>query len=211
MNHQLPWDITADDDDGEKTAPATGAWTGRRLIAVMLLTAAALDLARCGLVLAPARQPVPAAGLAAAGLAAAALTVRTARGCQAGQRWAGWAALLIGAMSAPQAAASGFHAPYTIPDTATAALGILLTVTVLATAGPAGPPRRDTENPCAMDRRATGDPARDEGRSAAGDPARGEGRSAGISDPGSHGQTSLWRPREALLARTIRCFTPSSR
>jgi hypothetical protein len=141
MNTPLPWDIaTADEEKAPRARP------GRCLIAVMLLTAAALDLARCGLVLAPARHPVATAGLAAAGLAAAALTVRTARGCQAGQRWAGWAALLIGAMSAPQAAASGFHSPYTIPDTATAALGILLTVTVLATAGQAGPPRRDTEN-----------------------------------------------------------------
>jgi hypothetical protein len=83
-----------------------------------------------------------------AGLAAAALSVRTARGCQAGQRWAGWAALLIGAASAPQAAASGFHGPYTIPDTATAALGVLLTVAVLATAGRAGPPGHATENSC---------------------------------------------------------------
>jgi len=76
------------------------------------------------------------------GLAAAVLSVRTARGCQAGRRWSSWAALLIGAASAPQAAASGFHSPYTIPDTATAALGILLAVTVLATAGRMD--RRDT-------------------------------------------------------------------
>ncbi len=101
----------------------------------MLLTAAALDLTRCGLVMAAARHPAPTAGLVAAGLAAAALTARTARGCQAGQRWAGWAALLIGVASAPQAAASGFRSPYMIPDTATAALGILLAITILATAG----------------------------------------------------------------------------
>ena len=50
-------------------------------------------------------------GLVTAGLAAAALTARTARGCQAGQRWASWAALLIGVASAPQAAESGFAAP----------------------------------------------------------------------------------------------------
>ena len=43
--------------------------------------------------------------------------------------------MLIGLASAPQAAASGFRSPYLIPDTATAALGILLTVTILATAG----------------------------------------------------------------------------
>jgi hypothetical protein len=50
--------------------------------------------------------------------------------------------LLIGLASAPQAAASGFRSPYLIPDTATAALGILLAVTILATAGRMD--RRDT-------------------------------------------------------------------
>jgi hypothetical protein len=63
--------------------------------------------------------------------------------------------LLIGAASAPQAAATGFHAPYTIPDTATAALGVLLTVAVLATAGHTGQPGHDAENPCAIDRGVT--------------------------------------------------------
>ena len=81
-------------------------------------------------------------GTAAAGLAAAGLTARTARGCQVGQRWAGWRALLIGAASAPQAAASGFRSPYTIPDMATTALGMLLAITIMATAGRMG--RRDT-------------------------------------------------------------------
>jgi hypothetical protein len=153
MNNRLPWDVTAADADadadadaegdagGGKTAPAAGAQVIRRLIVVLLLTAAALDLTRCGLVLAAARHLAPAAGLVAAGLAAAALTAQTARGCQAGQRWAGWAALLIGGLSAPQAAASGFRSPYTIPDTATAALGTLLAITILATAGRMG---RDT-------------------------------------------------------------------
>ena len=119
-----------------------GTQTVRRLIVLMLFTAAALDLTRCGLVMAAARHPGPTAGLVAAGLAAAALTARTARGCRAGQRWAGWAAVLIGLASAPQAAASGFRSPYLIPDTATAALGILLAVTILATAGRMD--RRDT-------------------------------------------------------------------
>jgi hypothetical protein len=111
------------------------------VIVVLLLTAAALDLTRCGLVMAAARHPASAVTLIAPGLAAAALTARTARGCQAGRRWAGWVALLIGAGSAPQAAAAGFRSPYTIPDAATAALGVLLAVTILATAGPTG--RRD--------------------------------------------------------------------
>jgi hypothetical protein len=136
MNNRLPWDITATDADDEKGAAGAQALVVRRLIVVLLVTAAALDLTRCGLVMTATRHPGPAAGLVAAGLAAAALTARTARGCQAGQRWAGWAALLVGAASAPQAATSGFRGPFTIPDTATAALGVLLATTILATAGP---------------------------------------------------------------------------
>jgi hypothetical protein len=151
MNNRLPGDIAAADDDVGPAAPPADIRPGRRLIAVMLLAAAALDLTRCGLVLATARHPAPAAGLVVSGLAAAALSMRTARGCQGGQRWAGWAALLIGAASAPQAAASGFHAPYTIPDTATAALGILLAVAVLATAGLTGLPGDNSGNPCPID------------------------------------------------------------
>jgi hypothetical protein len=141
MNNCLPRDITTDAEGG-KPEPATGTPTVRRLIVLMLFTAATLDLTRCGLVMAAARHPAPTAGLVTAGLAAAALTARTARGCRAGRRWAGWAALLIGLTSVPQAAASGFRSPYLIPDTATAALGILLAVTILATAGRMD--RRDT-------------------------------------------------------------------
>jgi hypothetical protein len=152
MVDRMPWDITAAGADGEKAAPAARPRPGRHLIAVMLLTAALLDLTRCGLVLAAARHPAPIAGLAAAGLAAAVLSVRTARGCQAGRRWAGLAALLIGAASAPQAAMSGFHGPYAIPDTATAVVGVLLAVAVLATARTAGQPGQYTENPCTIDR-----------------------------------------------------------
>jgi hypothetical protein len=73
--------------------------------------------------------------------------VTAARGYRAGQRWAAWAALLIGVASAPQASASGFHDPYTIPDVATAALGVLLTVAILATAGRPGQPVRYLEPP----------------------------------------------------------------
>jgi hypothetical protein len=138
MNDRLPWDITAADADDGKAAAAAAAQVVRRIIAGLLLTAAALDLTRCGLVMTAARHPAPTAGLAAAGLAAAGLTARTARGCQVGQRWAGWAALAIGAASAPQAVASGFRSPYTIPDTATAAVGLLLAITILATAGRIG-------------------------------------------------------------------------
>ena len=97
-----------------------------------------------------------------AGLAAAALTARTARGCRAGRGWAGWAALLIGLASAPQAAVSGFRSPYLIPDTATAALGVLLAVTVLATAGRLDRPGPDTGKPPGQEAMTS-----NEGRSAA--------------------------------------------
>jgi hypothetical protein len=120
--------------------PAASSWPGRRLIMVMLLATAILDLTRCGVAVAMARQAGPAIGLVAAGLAAAALSLWTAHACQAGRRWAAWAALLIGTASAPQAALSGFRIPYAIPDTVTAALGVLLAVTVLATVGQTGPP-----------------------------------------------------------------------
>ena len=132
------------------TTTASDIRPGGRLIAVILFGAAALDLARCCLVLMTVRHPAQTAALVAAGLAAAAVSLRTARGCRTGRRWSGWTALMIGALSAPQAAASGFHAPYAIPDMATAALGVLLAVTVLATASPAGQPGHDTGNCCVI-------------------------------------------------------------
>jgi hypothetical protein len=129
---------------------AAGRPAGLRLIAAMLTAAAALDLTRCSLVLLTFRHAAPAAGLVAAGTGAAVLSVTAARGYRAGQRWAAWAALLTGVASAPQASASGFHSPYVIPDVATAALGVLLTITILATAGPPGQPARHLEIPCAL-------------------------------------------------------------
>jgi hypothetical protein len=137
-------------DAGPKPSWAEGR-AARRLIPVLLLAAAALDLARCCLVMATARHPAPAAGVVAAGLAAAALSIWTARGHLRGRRWPAWAAVLIGAASAPQAAASGFGGPYTIPDTATAVLGVVLAVTVLATVG-STTPGLHTVNPCATDK-----------------------------------------------------------
>jgi hypothetical protein len=132
--------------------PAAGRSTGRRLIAAMLIAAAALDLTRCSLVVMTIRHADPAVGLVAAGIGAAVMSVTAARGYRAGQRWAAWAALLIGVASAPQASASGFDSPYVVPDVATAALGVLLTVAILATAGRAGPPVRHLEIPCVMSR-----------------------------------------------------------
>ena len=122
------------------TAPITNRLPGRHVTAVLLLAAAALDLTRCGLVAATVRQVWEAATPMSAGLAAAAVSIWTARGCRRGARWSGWAAFLIGAASAPQASASGFSAAYTIPDGATAVLGVLVAAGVLATAGRAGQP-----------------------------------------------------------------------
>jgi hypothetical protein len=150
MNRRLPLGSPADGADSGTTSPAAVSRPARCLIAVMLVVAAALDLTRCGLVMGAVRHTASAAGLVVIGLAAAALSVRIARGCQGGQRWAVWAALLTGAASAPQAAVSGFSTPYTIPDTATAVLGVLLAVVVLATVGRTGVPGDDTQGPCVI-------------------------------------------------------------
>jgi hypothetical protein len=130
-------------------SPAAGRPTGLRLIAAMLIAAAALDLTRCSLVLMTFRHVAPTVGLVVAAIAAAVVSMTAARGYRAGQRWAVWAALLIGVASAPQASASGFHNPYAIPDVATAALGILLTVAVLATVGRGELPALPLEGACA--------------------------------------------------------------
>jgi hypothetical protein len=134
----LPATAPAVADDG--TAPITSRLPGRRVTAVLLLAVAALDLTRCGLVAATVRQAWEAAMPMSVGLAAAAVSIWTARGCQRGARWSGLAAFLIGAASAPQASASGFSAAYTMPDVATAVLGVLVAVGVLATAGRTGRP-----------------------------------------------------------------------
>ena len=154
VNDRVPGRRPAASADTGPAAPVTGSRAIRWLIAALLLATAAMDLSRCGLAMATARHPGPAAGLVAAGLVAAAPSGWTACGCLAGRRWPTWAALLISAASAPQAAGSGFGAPYTIPDTATAALGILLAVAVLATAGRTRPGQR-SENPCAIDKEVT--------------------------------------------------------
>ncbi len=150
-NRRLPLGSPAAGADSGTTSPAAVSRRARRLITVMLVAVAALDLTRCGLVMVAARYSAWAAGLVVTGLAAAALSIRTARGCQGGQRWAVWAALLIGAASTPQAAVSGFSGPYTIPDTATAVLGVVLAVAVLATVGRTGVPEDDTQSPMIRD------------------------------------------------------------
>ncbi|MCW2908857.1 MAG: hypothetical protein JWL68_3646 [Actinomycetia bacterium] len=132
----LPRDSPAAADQGQ----TAGAWPGLCLVTVLLVAGAALDLSRCGIVLVTARHGQPAAGLVAAGLASAALSLAAARGSYRDRRWAAWAAVLIGITSAPQAAAAGFDALYAVPNTATAVVGILLTVAVLATVGRGQPP-----------------------------------------------------------------------
>lgn len=125
--------------DAASGACAADSRAARWLVAVLLLGTAALDLTRCGLVMATARHLASAAGLVTAGLVAAAVSIWIARAYLARRRWSILAALLIGAAAAPQAAVSGFGAPFTIPDTATVAVGILLAVAVLATVGPTDP------------------------------------------------------------------------
>jgi hypothetical protein len=131
----------------ELAGPAATRLPIRRVTAMMLLAAAALDLTRCGLVVGSVSQAGTAAALVSAGLAAAAVSLWTACGCQRGARWSGWAAFLIGIASGPQAAASGFHAVYAIPDMATAALGVLVAAGVLATAGRTGQPAPPANRP----------------------------------------------------------------
>ena len=120
---------------GGAAGPAAARLPIRRVTAAMLLAAAVLDLTRCGLVVGTVAQAGTAAALVSAGVAATAVSLWTARGCRRGTRWSGWAAFLIGTASQPQAAASGFHTVYAIPDIATAALGVLVAAGVLATAG----------------------------------------------------------------------------
>ena len=139
-NGRRPGQAAAAAADGA-AGPVAGRLPARRVSALLLLAAAAMDLTRCGLVAATVRQAWEAALPMSAGLAAAAVSIWTARGCRRGARWSGWAAFLIGAASAPQASAFGFSAAYTIPDGATAVLGVLLAAGVLATAGRAGQTR----------------------------------------------------------------------
>ena len=127
------WDAPAAPDG--PAGPPAARLPIRRVTAVMLLAAAVLDLTRCGLVVRTVTQTGTAAALLSVGLAATAASLWAARGCRRGARWSGWAAFLIGTASGPQAAVSGFHAAYAIPDTATAVLGILVAIGVLATAG----------------------------------------------------------------------------
>jgi hypothetical protein len=122
--------------------------TRSRLVLTLLLSAAALDITRCSLVVMTYRHFAVAAAPVAAGVAMAAVTVITAWGYRADRRWAAVVALLIGLASAPQASSSGFRPPFTIPDVATAILGVAVAVAILASIG-RGVPRQPTVSPCA--------------------------------------------------------------
>ena len=71
MNRRPPLGRPAASAGSRTTSPAAVSRPARRLIGVMLIAAAALDLTRCGLVMVAVRQPAPAAGLVVAGLASA--------------------------------------------------------------------------------------------------------------------------------------------
>ena len=62
MTNCLRWDGTAAAGGSGTAPPAGDSWLGRYLIAGMLLTAAALNLTRCSLVMAAARHPGPTSG-----------------------------------------------------------------------------------------------------------------------------------------------------
>jgi hypothetical protein len=147
MIRHRTWEAPAADAPAAAADATANRLPIRRVTAVMLLAAAALDLTRCGLAPVTVTRAGPAAGAVSASLAAAAVSLWAARGCRRGSRWSGWAAFLIGAASAPQAAAFGFHAVYAIPDAATAALGVLVAAGVLATAGSTGPPAPSGSRP----------------------------------------------------------------
>jgi hypothetical protein len=140
--------VLAEGACGRAASPGMEQRPAGRLIVTLLISAAALDITRCGLTVVSHRHLAPAVWLIAAGTAAAVVSVIAARGYRAGRRWAALLALLIGLASGPQASSSGFGAPFTIPDVATAVLGVALGVAILATAGGAqgGP---SPVSPCA--------------------------------------------------------------
>jgi hypothetical protein len=109
------------------------------LLPVLLLALGTLDLTRCGLLLGSLRSS-PGLPLVVGGLAAAAACLLGARSYRRRQHWSAATALLIGVATAPQAAAAGFRAPFTIPDLASITLGSLVAVIVLSSGVRAGEP-----------------------------------------------------------------------
>jgi hypothetical protein len=124
-------EATAGDGYPAEAPAAASRRLARWWTAALLMGAAALDLARCGIDVSKG-SATHAPLLTTTGALAAAVSMITALGCLRGRYWVAWSALLIGVGSAPQAAATGFHAAYAVPDLATAAIGVLLTATMLA-------------------------------------------------------------------------------
>ncbi len=107
------------------------------LLPALLLALGTLDLTRCGLLLGSLHSS-PGLPLVIAGLAAAAACLLGARSYRSRRHWSAATALLIGVATAPQAAAAGFRAPFTIPDLASMTLGSLVAVIVLSSGVRAG-------------------------------------------------------------------------
>lgn len=106
------------------------------VLAGLLGLAAVADLARCSIGLTREGGASATVLLFASGGVAAAVSVIIAGGAIRRRQWALWSAALIGIASAPQAAMTGFRSPYTVPDVATAVLGLLMTITVLVQSQP---------------------------------------------------------------------------
>jgi hypothetical protein len=115
------------------------------VLAALLGLAAVADLARCSIGITRVGGTSATVLLLVSGGVAAAGSVVIAGGAIRSRRWALWSAALIGIGSAPQAAMTGFRAPYTIPDVASAVLGLLVTITVLVGGQP------DTVDPAPPD------------------------------------------------------------
>jgi hypothetical protein len=62
VNHRGPGPMPNVAADAVPTPPSAEGRAAQRLIAVLLVAGAALDLARCGLAMATAQHPAPAAG-----------------------------------------------------------------------------------------------------------------------------------------------------
>ena len=124
------------------------------VLATLLGLTAVTDLVRCGIGLTRIGGPTETMLLFISGGVAALGSLITAGGAVRRRRWALWSAALLGVAAAPQASMTGFRAPYTIPDVATAILGILLTATVLvgsqrdsASSAPSDPSRVPASRP----------------------------------------------------------------
>jgi lysylphosphatidylglycerol synthetase-like protein (DUF2156 family) len=138
----------------ERDRPAFPARAGA--LATLLGLTAAVDVTRCGIGLALDGVTIRLALLLITGAVAAIASLIAAAGAVRRRTWALWSAALIGIASAPQAAVTGFRPPYVIPDVATAALGFLLTVSVLVGTQRVGADVSSDALPCLIDPKSHG-------------------------------------------------------